>query len=70
MKKSDIINFRNNHFAGERLKVPKITTNDKFDMVSAELLELYPYHCLVQDTTDPKYKWSVKWIDLMMLGVK
>ena len=70
MNKNSILNFRNNHFVGQRLKVPKILSNDKSEMVSAEILETYTWHCLVQQTEEPKYKWCVKWVDLMMLGVQ
>lgn len=70
MKKSDINNFRNNHYIGQRLKVPKVLSNEKTDMVSGEILKIYTWHCLVKQVPESNYKWCVKWVDLMMLGVK
>lgn len=69
MKNLDIANYRNNHRVGQRLKAPKVMSNDKTILVDTVILEIHAYHCLVQDVVDPKYKWCVKWIDLMVLGV-
>lgn len=69
MKETDIMMYRNNHSVGQRLKVPKMMSNDKTANVDTEILEIHKYHCLVQDVNEPKYRWCVKWIDLMVLGV-
>ncbi len=69
MKDLDIAIYRNNHRVGQRLKAPKVMSNDKTIPVDAEILEIHKYHCLVQDVNEPKYRWCVKWIDLMVLGV-
>ncbi len=69
MREAEIIRFRLNHSVGQRIKAPKMMSNDKLQMVDAVIVGIYPWHCLVQPVTEPKYKWCVKWIDLMVLGV-
>ena len=69
MRKKDIERFRLNHSVGQRIKAPKMMSNDKMQLVDAEIVGIYPWHCLVQAVTDPKYKWSVRWYELIVIGV-
>lgn len=68
MDTKDILFERVNHRVGEIIKAPKLVRGDTLQQVEAVILEIYPFHCVVQDKVDPKYRWSVMWVDLM--GVK
>ena len=69
MTKKDILYERINHSVGEIIRVPKIVKGDAVQTVDAEIIGIYPFHVLVQDKTkngeEPKYRWSVMWVDLM-----
>lgn len=74
MTSKDILFERLNHRVGENVKVPKLVKGDSVQWVDAEIVAMYPNHCLVQDKPmygqKPKYKWSVPWTDLIRVGVK
>lgn len=70
MNDKDIMMYRVNHRVGQKIKVPKLMSNDKATMVEAVIIGIYPNHCVVQDASEPKYRWSVRWTDLIMSGVQ
>lgn len=67
MTSEDILFERIKHRPGDIINVPKLVKGDSVQTVRAEIVEMYPWHVLVQDEDKPKYKWSVCWVDLMRL---
>ena len=47
MTSKDILFERLNHRVGENVKVPKLVKGDSVQWVDAEIVAMYPYHCLV-----------------------
>lgn len=68
IKVQDIRYFSANYGEGQIIKTRKLLTNDKFAQVDVKILKKFPFHCLVQDTIDPKYNWCVQWVDMMLDG--
>lgn len=66
MRKSDIRNYRNNCRIGQMLKVNKVVSSERLVETEVEIVEIYDWFCLVQPKVDPKYKWCIKWVDLLM----
>lgn len=68
IKVQDIAYFRANFGVGQIIKAQKMLSNDKFTKVDVKIIQIYPFHCLVEDAINPTYRWCEKWIDLMMYG--
>lgn len=66
MRKSDIARFRGQFGVGQIINVIKETSSERKMKVEAEIVGIYPYFCLVQLKENAKYRWSVKWVYLMM----
>lgn len=72
MTSEDILFERFKHRRGDIINAPKLVKGDSVQTVRAEIIEMYPWHVLVQDEEKngekPKYKWCVCWVDLMRMG--
>lgn len=68
IKVQDVAAFRGNYAEGQIIKANKMLSNDKVARVDVKILKKYSFHCLVEDAVNPRYKWCVKWLDLMVYG--
>lgn len=68
IKVQDIALFRGNYSEDQIIKARKMTSNDKVAQVEVRIIRKYPLHCLVEEVVNPKYRWCVNWIDLMLYG--
>lgn len=66
IKARDIALFRGQYGVGQRIKATKVVSSERRVETEVEIVGIYPFFVLVQDVIDPKYKWSMKWIDLML----
>ena len=66
MRRNDIRKYRNSYSVGETIKVPKVLSSERIVETEVEIVEIYDWFCLIQPKIDPKYKWCIKWVDLMM----
>ena len=64
----DLRNERNNHYIGQIIRVPKARSSERIENVNARIVGMYPKFVLLEDEIQPRYRWSLKWIDLILLG--